>query len=84
MDRNETKQTEMQRTYTLREVVAHDLRARCSDGNGLTYVWDRDHGLIADAERGIITLVTNSRRLPQRGWREVESMTCCGARHGTT
>ena len=76
-DREETPRTEMQRIYTLREVVARDLRARYSDGNGLTYMWDGDHGLVADAERGIITLVTDSRRLPQRGWREVESMTCC-------
>jgi hypothetical protein len=63
------------RTYTLREVVARDLEARHSDGNGLTYVWEGDHGLVTDAERGITTLVTNSRRLPLRGWRAIDAAT---------
>jgi hypothetical protein len=70
------RRPERRKTYTLREVVARDLRARHGDGNGLTYVWDGDHGLVTDAENGITTLVTNKRRLPQRGWYELETATC--------
>ena len=75
MDKEEARRVDRRRTFTVREVVARDLRARHSDGNGVTYVWERDHGLATVAERGITILVTNSRRLPQCGWHEAESMT---------
>ena len=61
-------------SYTLGEVVARGLKARHGDGDEVSFVWTGDHGLRADPERGITTLVTNEKRLPQRGWQALEAV----------
>ena len=61
------------RRYTLRQVVTLGLRARHGDDEA-TFEWNGDHGLRADPERGITTLVTNEKRLPQRGWQALEAI----------
>ncbi len=61
-------------SYTLGEVVELGLRARHDGDEDVTFEWNGDHGLRADPERGIATLVTNEKRLPQRGWQALEAV----------
>ena len=75
MDSGRTRRVERRRTYTLREVVARDLKARHDGGSGLTYERDGDHCLVTDAEHLITMLETDNGRLTQRGRNENENAT---------
>jgi hypothetical protein len=55
-------------TFTLQEIVAFGIEARCIGPDGHRYLWHRDLGLKVEAHTGRTTLLHDPGTLPDGVW----------------